>query len=62
MTAPRWYDAGSALQLLVTFRGLMRFRITARRQLIRIQLPISTAAGRGGKVLIGVGSRRQSAS
>jgi hypothetical protein len=35
-----------ALQLFVTFRGLMRFRVT-RRQLIRIQLPISTAAGRG---------------
>jgi hypothetical protein len=36
-----------ALQLLVTFRRLMRFRVTAQRQLIRIQLPISTAAGRG---------------
>jgi hypothetical protein len=34
-----------ALQLFVTFRCLMRFRVTTPRQLIRIQLPISTAAG-----------------
>ena len=37
----RTYEGQLALQLVVTFRCLMRFCVTARRQLILVQLPIS---------------------
>jgi hypothetical protein len=58
MTAPRWCDAGSQSWLPEGRRLLGtsavrhvplsdEIRITARRQLIRIQLPIGTVAGRG---------------
>jgi hypothetical protein len=57
MTSPRCGDAGSLLlpkarRLLGAsvvrdvLRRMMRFRITARRQLIRIQLPICTVQAR----------------